>query len=228
MRKRSWLLPIAALAAAALLYRNHPSLERVRTNVRDFDLPTAGLYDALVASLLGGLYERVAEEVAQAYPNGAILEVGSGPGRLAVLLARKTPDLNVIGVDISPEMVERAARRATELGLGEQVRFETGDVGALPFPEGSFDGVVSTLSMHHWPDPARGLAEIRRVLKAGGEARIYDLAHWLWRPAHGESRLDRLALESPFGGGTIEGVPWPWSVPAFVLLRLRRGEDIDV
>ena len=228
MRKRSWLLPIAALAAAALLYRNHPSLERVRTNVRDFDLPTAGLYDALVASLLGGLYERVAEEVAQAYPNGAILEVGSGPGRLAVLLARKTPDLNVIGVDISPEMVERAARRATELGLGEQVRFETGDVGALPFPEGSFDGVVSTLSMHHWPDPARGLAEIHRVLKPGGEVQIYDLAHWLWRPAHGESRLERLARESPFGGGADEVVRWPGPVPAFVLLRLRRREDIEV
>jgi SAM-dependent methyltransferase len=228
MCKRSWLLPIAALGAAALLYHNHPSLERVRTNVRDFDLPTAGLYDALVASLLGGLYERVADEVAASIPTGTVLEVGSGPGRLAVLLARKAPDLNVIGVDISPEMVERAARRATEAGLGERVRFETGDVGALPFPEGSFDAAVSTLSMHHWPDPARGLAEIHRVLKAGGEARIYDLAHWLWRPAHGESRLDRLAVESPFGGGTIEVVRWPWSVPAFVLLRVRRGEEIEV
>jgi SAM-dependent methyltransferase len=223
MRKGSWF--VATALGAVLLYRKRASFAKIRANIRDFDLPTAGMYDALVASLLGGLYESVADEVAATCPTGTILEVGSGPGRLAVLLAQRAPGLSVIGVDISPEMVGRAARRAKDAYLGEHVRFEAGDVGALLFPEGSFDGAVSTLSLHHWPDPTRGLAEIHRVLKAGGEARIYDLAHWLWRPAHGESRLDRLALESPFGGGTVEVVRWPWSVPAFVLLRMRRGED---
>ena len=51
---------------------------------------------------------------------------------------------------------------------------------------------MSTLSLHHWADPARSLTEIHRVLKPGGEARIYDPAHWLWIPANSESRLDRL------------------------------------
>ena len=78
--------------------------------------------------------------------------------------------------------------------------------------------------MHHWPDPARGLAEICRVLKPGGEALIYDLARWLWRPAHGASRLNRLAAESPFGGGAVEAVRWPGLAPVFVLLRLLRRE----
>lgn len=215
MRKQSWLVPVAVLGAM-LLYRNRASLERIRA----FDLPSAGAYDTLVASLLGGLYERVADEAAEAYPTGTILEVGSGPGRLAVRLAQKAPGLKLTGVDISPEMSERAARRVA--GLGERVRFEVGDVGALPFAEESFDGAVSTLSLHHWPDPAHGLAEVHRVLKPGGEARIYDLAHWLWRPAHRASRLDRLAEASPFGGGTVEVIRWPASVPAFVLLRLRR------
>jgi SAM-dependent methyltransferase len=225
MRKRLWLVLMAALGAA-LLYRNrhHPSLERVRANVRAFDLPTAGAYDALVASLLGGLYERVADEVAASLRTGTVLEVGSGPGRLAVQLARKAPGLAVTGVDISPEMVERATRRAEGAGLGERVRFEVGDVSALRFPEASFDGAVSTLSLHHWPEPARGLAEIHRVLKPGAEARIYDLAHWLWLPAHAGSRLGRLAAESPFGDGTVEVVRWPGRVPAFVLLRLRRSK----
>jgi SAM-dependent methyltransferase len=221
MRKRSWLVPVAVLGAM-LLYRNRASLEQIRANVRAFDLPSAGTYDTLVASLLGGLYERVADEAAEAYPTGTILEVGSGPGRLAVRLAQKAPGLKLTGVDISPEMSERAARRAASAGLGERVRFEVGDVGALPFAEESFDGAISTLSLHHWPDPARGLAEVHRVLRPGGEARIYDLAHWLWRPAHGASRLDRLAEASPFGGGTVEVIRWPASAPAFVLLRLRR------
>jgi SAM-dependent methyltransferase len=223
--KRGWLVPIAALGAAAMLYRNRASLGKIRANVRAFDLPTAGMYDTLVASVLGGLYERVTDEVATSLPTGTVLEVGSGPGRLAVLLARKAPSLEVTGVDISPEMVERAARRAERVGLGERVRFEFGDVGALPLSDGEFDGVVSTLSLHHWPDPARGLAEIHRVLKPGGEARIYDLAHWLWLPARGENRLVQLATESPFGEGEVEIVRWPGSVPAFVLLRLRRARE---
>jgi SAM-dependent methyltransferase len=227
--KRTGLILLVAMGAA-MLYRNRhrTSLEGIRANVRAFDLPSAGLYDALVASLLGGLYGRVADEVAEAYPTGTVLEVGSGPGRLAVQLARKAPDLAVTGVDISPEMVERASRRAEEAGLGERVRFEVGDVGALSFPEGSFDGALSTLSLHHWPEPARGLAEIHRVLKPGGEALIYDLAHWLWLPAHGGSQLDQLAAESPFVSGAVELVRWPASVPAFVRLRLRLGESSQV
>jgi ubiquinone/menaquinone biosynthesis C-methylase UbiE len=160
--------------------------------------------------------------VAAAHPGGKVLEVGSGPGRLAVRLAREAPGMTLTGVDISDAMVERAARRAAGAGITGRVRFEVGDVAALPLSDGEFDGVVSTLSLHHWSDPASGLAEIHRVLKPGGEARIYDLAHWLWLPARGGDRLAQLAAASPFGEGRVEVVRWPGSVPAFVLLRLRR------
>ena len=130
--------------------------------------------------------------------------------------------MTLTGVDISGAMVERAARRAAGAGLSERVRFKVGDVAAMPLPDGEFDGVVSTLSLHHWPEPTHGLAEIHRVLKPDGEARIYDLAHWLWWPARGEDRLAQLAAASPFGEGEVEVVRWPGSVPAFVMLRLRR------
>ena len=84
---------------------------------------------------------------------------------------------------------------------------------------------MSTLSLHHWSDPASGLAETYRVLKPGGVARIYDLAHWLWRPAQDGNRLSQLAATSPFSEGEVEIVRWPGSVPAFVLLRLRRTRE---
>jgi SAM-dependent methyltransferase len=223
--RKYWLIPIVLLGA--LLYRDRlrAHLEQLITNVRDFDLPTAGMYDALVASALEGFYARVATETAAAFPRGTLLEVGSGPGRLAVRLAQEAPNVAVTGVDISEAMVERATSRVAEAGLTGRVRFEVGDVGALPFADGEFDGVVSTLSLHHWPDPPRGLAEIHRVLKPDGEVRIYDLAHWLWRPAHGDNRLSLMAAESPFGGGEVETIRWPGSVPAFVLLRLRRARE---
>jgi SAM-dependent methyltransferase len=226
MSRRSWLVLIAVLSAVAL-YRDQMRaiLKQTYANVRAFDLPSAGVYDALVTSVLEGFYARVAGEMAAAHPGGKILEVGSGPGRLAVRLAREAPGTTLTGVDISDAMVERAARRAAEAGLSERVRFEVGDVGALPLSDQDFDGVVSTLSLHHWSDPASGLAEIHRVLKPGGEARIYDLAHWLWRPARGGDRLAQLTAASPFGEGEAEIVRWPGSVPAFVLLRLQRARE---
>src|SRR5215216_3312603 len=224
--KRS-LLALAAMLGGVVLLRGRlrDSAGRIFANVRAFDLPSAAMYDALVASVLEGFYARAASEVAAAHPGGKVLEVGSGPGRLAVQLAREAPDTTLTGVDISDAMVERAARRAAEAGLAERVRFEVGDVSALPFADQEFDRVVSTLSLHHWPDPARGLAEIYRVLKRGGEARIYDLAHWMWPPARGGNRLVRIAAASPFGGAEVEIVRWPGSVPAFVLLRLRRAYE---
>jgi SAM-dependent methyltransferase len=223
-RKRFWLVSAGLLAALLYHDRLRAFLEQASANVRAFDLPSAWMYDALVASALEQLYARVAGEMAAACPRGTVLEVGSGPGRLAVRLAQEAPHLAVTGVDISDVMVERATRRAAEAGLTGRVRFEVGDVGALPFTDGEFAGVVSTLSLHHWPDPAKGLAEIHRVLKPGGEARIYDLAHWLWLPAHGGNRLSLMAAASPFGGGEVETIRWPGAVPAFVLLRLRRKD----
>jgi SAM-dependent methyltransferase len=209
------------LKVLALRHRLRAYLEQASANVGAFDLPSAGAYDALVASVLEGFYARVTGEVAAAYPGGKLLEIGSGPGRLAVRLAREASGMTLTGVDISDAMVERAARRAAGAGLSERVRFKVGDVAAMPLPDGEFDGVVSTLSLHHWPEPTHGLAEIHRVLKPGGEARIYDLAHWLWLPAQGGNRLAQLAAASPFGEGEVEVVRWPGSVPAFVMLLLR-------
>ncbi len=141
----------------------------------------AGLYNAVAPRLLRPLYRRVADDVA-ALPElvamseiSAVLEIGSGPGELALEVARRLPGAEVVGIDLAVAMIQRAVERAHAEGLGEHVRFVLADAAALPVADGTFDVTVSTLSLHHWADPATVFAEIARVLRPGGAALIYDL-----------------------------------------------------
>jgi ubiquinone/menaquinone biosynthesis C-methylase UbiE len=126
--------------------------------------------------VLGSLFRRIAADVAVAAKDGArVLEVGCGPGRLSIRLARQH-GLDVTGLDLDPAMIERASANADRRGNGEerQPSFLVGDVASLAFPDGSFDLVVSTLSMHHWADPTAGLAEVGRVLRPDARALVWD------------------------------------------------------
>jgi len=83
-------------------------------------------------------------------------------------------------------MIERARDNAERAWRGAEgsPEFVVGDVASLPFVDGSFDLVVSTLSMHHWADPTRGLAEIGRVLQEGGRALVWDFRPGGGLPLH--------------------------------------------
>lgn len=224
MRKRRWLIPLVAIGGLAL-YRGirRAHIHELSTNLSTFSGPSAGFYDAFAGLLFGGFYDKVAHEVAARCPAGRVLDVGSGPGILAVRLAGIAPQLIVIGVDISPDMVERARSRAAVSNVGDRVSFVVGDVGQLPYGDGDFDMVVSTFSMHHWPDPARGLAEIYRVLKPGGVACIYDISDGVLRALHHDRELERAVAASPFRERAIEVFRWPWRVPAIRRMCLRQG-----
>jgi ubiquinone/menaquinone biosynthesis C-methylase UbiE len=146
-----------------------------------FDHPDR--YDRWANRLMRRLYERVAADVAAAgLQDGArVLDVGTGPGRVPLAIARALPGLGVEGLDLSPEMVGHARRNAAEAGVADRVHFTVGDVADLPYADSSFDLVVSTLSQHHWADAAGGLRELRRVLRPGGQVWIYDLRFALRR-----------------------------------------------
>jgi demethylmenaquinone methyltransferase/2-methoxy-6-polyprenyl-1,4-benzoquinol methylase/phosphoethanolamine N-methyltransferase len=119
---------------------------------------------------------------------GRVLEVGCGPGSLALgAKARVGQAGQVVGIDASPEMIEVARGKAQRAGVNVDFRVEV--VERLPFPDGSFDAVLSSLMMHHLPDDVKrqGLAEIWRVLKPGGCLVVLDFK----RP---ESRLSRALL----------------------------------
>ena len=197
---KRWLVP-ALVVGTVLAYSRvrRSDLGRLSDNMKRYSAPSAALYDAITAPILGGFYTGVAEDVAAISPRARVLEVGSGPGRLATRLAELAPGIQVTGIDIVPEMVERANALAARSEVAERVAFQVGDVAALPFPDASFDVVVSTLSLHHWANPVKGLAEIYRVLRPDGAARIYDVVDWIRRFEQPGPGIVELARESPFG-----------------------------
>jgi ubiquinone/menaquinone biosynthesis C-methylase UbiE len=98
-----------------------------------------------------------------------VLDVGSGAGWLVRLIAERVPEGRVIGMDISDEMVRRARRRYVDV---ENAMFVIGSVDEIPWDANFFTHAISVESAYYWPDPARGLHEIHRVLREGGVAWI--------------------------------------------------------
>ncbi|MBF6146417.1 class I SAM-dependent methyltransferase [Nocardia nova] len=118
----------------------------------------AGLVDSLLADVAIG---------------GSVLDVGCGGGHLALSVAERADDVSVVGVDLSPDQVERATQRAG--GLRERVTFRVASATDLPFADDCFSTVVSVGSIKHWPDRAAGMAELVRVLRPGGRLTVLEI-----------------------------------------------------
>lgn len=99
-----------------------------------------------------------------------ILDVGTGPGIVAFLLAELGHD--VTGMDLSEEMLRNARENAARFDL--PVEFKQGDAENLPFEDKSFDAVVNRHVLWTLPNPGKAIAEWRRVLKPGGKVVIVD------------------------------------------------------
>lgn len=135
----------------------------------------AGHYDRVARYLMRRPYRRIAADaVAALAPEASVLDVGTGPGRLLVEILRIRPDLRVTGVDLATDMIDKARHNLAR--FGDRASAVVGDVRDLPFEAGAFDLIVSTLSLHHWADPTAAAPELARVLRSGGQIRIYDFA----------------------------------------------------
>ena len=119
-----------------------------------------------------------------------VLEIGCGTGNLALLVKRSHPELEVTGLDPDPKALARAARKARRSGL--TLRLDRGFADQLPYPDASFDRVLSALMFHHLDADQRAasLREVLRVLRPGGTLHLMDLSgdgHHL----HGLTRIAR-------------------------------------
>lgn len=193
--KTDRVLRIVAGALALLLVRRDLVVRAIRAMDQHGGLASRRSEQAYAgaARLFSGLHHRVARDVVAAAVNGPItvLDIGAGPGSLLLEVASLAPAATLIGVEPSASMREIAAAN----GLTEI----DGRAEDIPLPDASVDIVVSTLSMHHWDDPGRAFAEIRRVLRPGGQARLYDVRF----AAYNDKEVRAFAIHAGWGSAAV-------------------------
>ena len=238
-RHRKLVILLGAVAAAAAVVaavRHGRGAAKGREEQGGILIGDAAAYDAMSRLFFGSFFGSIAADataVAEAVaPEGArVLEVGCGPGHLSIRLARQH-GLHTTGLDLDPAMIERA--RANAEGAGEGFgrlppgrlpSFLVGDVASLPFPDGSFDLVVSTFSMHHWADPTAGLTEMARVLRPGARALVWDFRRG-FVPFHGDLP-DPVEHTRGAPLRVIGATPWrwPWRLELTQRIELVRADE---
>jgi len=119
-------------------------------------------------------------------PGERVLDVGSGAGTDSLVAAQMVgPEGSVAGIDMTPEMLDKARAAAAAMGL-TNVMFVQGQAEALPFRDASFDVVISNGVIDLIPDKDAVFAEIRRVLRPGGRIQIADVT--IQQPVSEEGR----------------------------------------
>jgi demethylmenaquinone methyltransferase/2-methoxy-6-polyprenyl-1,4-benzoquinol methylase len=133
----------------------------------------AGVYDLMNSVMTAGMHHRWRERAADLAglgPGDRALDVATGTGDLALALKRRVgPGGEVVGCDFSERMLERARAKAPD------VRFERADALALPYPERSFDAAAAGFGARNFADLGRGLREMARVVRPGGQVVVLEI-----------------------------------------------------
>jgi ubiquinone/menaquinone biosynthesis C-methylase UbiE len=128
-----------------------------------------------------------------------VLEIGCGTGNLTTRAKRAHPGIELVGSDPDPKALARAQRKARGM---TGIRFEHGYAQQLPFANGQFDRVLSSMMLHHLDDDtkASAAAEIHRVLRPGGTLHIVDVGGSM---TPGDGFMARRMLRSPHIVGNL-------------------------
>ena len=194
-----------------------------------FPMPMQQIKDSMRAAWMAGDFGVVAKTIsgaAEAFVSGLpiaagarVLDVACGTGNSALPLARR--GAVVTGVDIATNLLEQARERAAAEGL--TISFDEGDAEQLPYPDATFDAVVTMFGAMFAPRPEFVVAECARVLKPGG---LMAMANWT--PAGFTGQMFKVsAYHAPAPAGLAP--PIHWGHPKVVRDRLAASfEDIDL
>ncbi len=150
-----------------------------KEQVRDMFNTIAPKYDllnhTLSLSIDRGWRRRVVKIVKRSGAN-SILDVATGTGDLALLMARKIKEAKVVGMDLSEMMLSVAQNKAQRYGVSDRVELQCGDAEHLSFEDGSFDCVTVAFGVRNFESLEVGLTEMARVTKDGGVAVILEFS----------------------------------------------------
>lgn len=108
--------------------------------------------------------------------NLRILDLATGTGDLAMLLARKIERSTVTGLDLSEGMLAVGRKKIDDARLSDRITLQAGDCLNLPYPDNSFDCITIAYGVRNFQDIARGYAEMHRVLRPGGMLCVIELS----------------------------------------------------
>jgi ubiquinone/menaquinone biosynthesis C-methylase UbiE len=133
------------------------------------------LYDLVMRlTMRGSTFKRRLVEQMRLEKNHRVLDLGCGTATLTILIKKTYPEVEIIGLDIDPKILEIARLKIKEAGM--DIKLDQGSAFELPYPDNSFDRAVSSLVIHHLTheNKVRTFREIFRVLKPGGELHAAD------------------------------------------------------
>ena len=139
----------------------------------------AGRYDLLNRLMSMGIDQSWRRKTVAAMElplNARVLDLATGTGDLALMIARAHPDAHVVGTDPSTRMLEVGIEKVKRLGLAGRVELQEGDAQALPFADDSFDGCCIAFGIRNVPDRCAALVEMARVTKPGGRIAVLELS----------------------------------------------------
>lgn len=145
-----------------------------QTKKVNFNRNSAVSMDEIAKTVFAPIYPVIARNaIAETgVRRGLCLDLGSGPGMLAMAMAREASDLELAAFDFNEDARLIAEDNITEAGLSDRIRTTSGDVHAMPYEDGSINLIVSRGSMFFWDDLGGAFMEIWRVLAPGGAAYI--------------------------------------------------------
>jgi ubiquinone/menaquinone biosynthesis C-methylase UbiE len=151
-------------------------LGKVKTSAGEYFASVANRWDRMREDFFD---ETIADSIIKASdikPESTIVDVGCGTGFLTQYATMHTQgNGRIVGVDLSPQMLQKAKENLSKLGQIESVDFRVGDAENIPIEDGFADAVVGNMILHHCPRPKRAISEMIRILKPGGRIAIADL-----------------------------------------------------
>jgi ubiquinone/menaquinone biosynthesis C-methylase UbiE len=131
-------------------------------------------YDAMDFSAVN---QDFVDLIAATYPQAkaTVLDLGTGTAQIPILLSKQRPQWQIIGTDLAQSMLALGQKNVTAAGLEAQIELVIADAKKLPWPNQSFDVIISNSLIHHLPDPLPCFREMARLLKPQGAIILRDL-----------------------------------------------------